>query len=48
MAELTAIDILIEPDGTALDRADAENARLRAQYAEGFALDAFHLALIHI
>ena len=42
MAELTAIDILIEPDGTALDRADAENARLRAQYAEGFALDAVH------
>lgn len=42
MTELTAIDILIEPDGPALDRAGAENARLRAHFAEGFGLDALH------
>ncbi|CAH1660988.1 hypothetical protein [Chelatococcus asaccharovorans] len=42
MTDLTAIDILIEPDATALERGADENARLRAQYPAGFALDAGH------
>ena len=42
MIDLTAIDILIEPDATALARAAAENARLRAQAPDGFTLDASH------
>ncbi|MHA7777225.1 hypothetical protein [Roseibium sp. M-1] len=42
MSDLTAIDILIEPDNTALDRAAAENTRLRSQFSDGFALDARH------
>lgn len=40
--DLTAIDILIEPDAAALARAVAENARLRAQAPDGFALDESH------
>lgn len=42
MTDLTAIDILIEPDANALKRAAAENARLRAIYPTGFAVDASH------
>jgi hypothetical protein len=42
MSDLSAIDILIEPDETALDRARAENAVMRAHYPEGFALDELH------
>jgi hypothetical protein len=42
MIDLTAIDILVEPDQTALARAGAENERMRAQYLEGFALDDRH------
>jgi len=42
MIDLTAIDILIEPDAIALERAAAENRRLRAQTPEGFSLDAGH------
>ena len=39
---VTAIDILLEPDGTMLERAAANNARLRAAFPQGFALDATH------
>jgi hypothetical protein len=42
MTDVTAIDILVEPDRAALDRASAENAVMRAEYADGFALDALH------
>lgn len=42
MTDLTAIDILVEPDEASLARAGAENARLRAQAPEGFRLDADH------
>ena len=39
---LMAIDILLEPDQPMLDRAAADNARLRANYPGGFALDSAH------
>ena len=39
---VTAIDILLEPDATMLDRAAANNARLLAVNPQGFALDAAH------
>jgi haloacid dehalogenase-like hydrolase len=39
---ITAIDILLEPDDTMLQHAAANNARLRAVYPKGFALDATH------
>jgi hypothetical protein len=39
---VTAIDILLEPDATMLARAAANNARLRAAFPQGFALDATH------
>lgn len=42
MTELTAIDILINPDEATLDRARALNARLRQVYPSGFALDTQH------
>lgn len=42
MTDLTAIDILVEPDATALARAYEENARLRATAGEGFAFDSGH------
>ena len=42
MTGLTAIDILIEPDETALARVRAENDRMRRHYADGFALDGRH------
>ena len=42
MAELTAIDILIDPDETMLSRAKAANERMRASYPDGFALDEHH------
>jgi phosphoserine phosphatase/2'-5' RNA ligase len=41
-SEVTAIDILLNPDQTMLDHAGADNARLRADYPKGFALDADH------
>ncbi len=41
-AEVTAIDILLEPDQGMLDRANSANARLRADYPQGFALDDLH------
>ncbi len=40
--DVTAIDILLAPDQEMIDRANAANARLRADYAKGFALDADH------
>ena len=39
---VTAIDILLEPDATMLARAAANNARLRAAFPQGFALDTTH------
>jgi hypothetical protein len=39
---VTAVDILLEPDARMLERAAANNARLRAAYPQGFALDATH------
>jgi len=39
---VTAIDILLEPDGTMLKHAAANNARLLKVYPKGFALDAAH------
>ena len=42
MGELTAIDILIDPDETMLSRAKAANERMRASYPDGFALDEHH------
>ena len=42
-APVTAIDILLEPDTTMMNAAEAANARLRKSYPEGFALDATHV-----
>ena len=39
---VTAIDILLEPDATMLQHAEANNARLLAVFPKGFALDATH------
>ena len=39
---ITAIDILLEPDATMIDHAEAVNARLRAVFPGGYALDAAH------
>jgi len=39
---VTAIDILLEPDTTMLQRAEANNARLLKVFPKGFALDAAH------
>ena len=39
---VTAIDILLEPDATMLEHAEAINARLLKAYPRGFALDATH------
>ncbi|MEX2168966.1 MAG: haloacid dehalogenase-like hydrolase [Pirellulales bacterium] len=39
---LTAIDVLLLPDETMVAHAKRDNARLRANYPEGFALDAEH------
>lgn len=41
---VTAIDVAIEPDATMMDRAAADNARLLANYPNGFALDETHHA----
>ncbi|WP_018774627.1 hypothetical protein [Arthrobacter sp. 131MFCol6.1] len=42
MTELTAIDILINPDEAALARARALNARMLRSVPDGFALDTMH------
>src|SRR5262245_41039245 len=39
---LIAIDVLLEPDDTKVEKAQAANARLRGNNPEGFALDATH------
>jgi hypothetical protein len=41
-SEITAIDILLEPDATMLKHAEANNARLLNEFPQGFALDAAH------
>ena len=40
--EVTAIDILLDPDATMIQHAEAANARLRSVFPKGFALDASH------
>jgi hypothetical protein len=40
--EVTAIDILLQPDATMLQHAAANNARLLKEFPKGFALDATH------
>ena len=42
MSDLTAIDILVNPDEATLQHARAWNARMRESVADGFALDASH------
>lgn len=39
---LTAINVLLDPDATTVEKAQATNARLREDYPDGFALDANH------
>src|SRR5947209_5128838 len=39
---VTAIDILLKPDATMVQRAQADNTRLLKAYPKGFALDATH------
>jgi haloacid dehalogenase-like hydrolase len=39
---VTAIDILLEPDAAMVQHADANNARLRGVFAQGYSLDATH------
>jgi hypothetical protein len=39
---VTAIDILLLPDGTMIEHAEAANARLLKNYPQGFSLDATH------
>jgi phosphoserine phosphatase len=41
-SEITAIDILLQPDATMLKHAAANNARLLGVFPKGFALDATH------
>ena len=40
--EVTAIDILLDPDAAMIQHAEAANARLRSVFPKGFALDASH------
>ena len=40
--DVTAIDIALEPDAVMIQHAQATNARLRAVFPKGFALDATH------
>ena len=42
MSDLTAIDILVNPDEAALEHARKFNARMRQSVPDGFALDATH------
>ena len=41
-SSITAIDILLEPDATMLQHAEANNTRLLSVYPKGFVLDAAH------
>ena len=47
-AELTAIDVLLEPDVTMVSKAEAANARLRENFPTGYALDALHAPHISV
>ena len=42
MSDLTAIDILANPDGAAIERAQEINHRMRQSVPSGYALDATH------
>lgn len=42
MSDVTAIDVLLEPDATMLRQAQAANARLRQEFPKGYALDEAH------
>ena len=42
MTDLTAIDILVNPDDVTLERARRANARMRGSVPSGFSLDATH------
>ncbi len=42
MNDLTAVDVLVNPDEATLGRARAWNARMRVSVPDGFALDASH------
>ncbi|MFD8786323.1 hypothetical protein [Kitasatospora sp. NPDC059599] len=42
MNDLTAVDVLVNPDSTTLRHARAWNARMRESVPDGFALDASH------
>lgn len=42
MSDLTAIDILVNPDGATIEHARRVNARMRRSVPDGFALDATH------
>lgn len=42
MSDVTAIDILLEPDAAMLQHAQADNARLLKAFPKGYALDAAH------
>ncbi len=42
MSDLTAIDILVNPDDATVEKARAVNARLRQSVPSGYALDATH------
>jgi len=41
-SEITAIDILLEPDATMLQKCSVNNARLLGVFPKGFSLDAMH------
>ena len=42
MSDITAIDVLLEPDASMLQHAQAANARLLKEFPKGYALDAAH------
>jgi hypothetical protein len=45
---VTVIDILLEPDATMIQRAQAANARLLQNYPKGFSLDGQHAPHISV
>lgn len=42
VSDVLAIDILIEPDDSLIQRANVDNAKLRQNYPQGYSLDASH------
>lgn len=42
VSDVIAIDILIEPDASLIQRAKVDNAKLRENYPQGYSLDASH------